>query len=372
TLVVRKINLADESAGNYAVTVISDGMGDPILSVRDETTNRDFSPAPALSNGVARITAPAAEVFIHPDGTRRVHPRGGASTQIFMPSEQFDYSAFTINVGNWANKLSFLGGDFAAVGADRVYYLENFDFRLNSATDLNLQAITYGDGTTIRTDWAEVAGMWVMNDCTGFKLKDGRTFTATTPATAREIRAEGTLNAFMLVVNAITANGTARHSAVLDWATVRENSQTTLRDGIFALDLVADRQISLQSTDFVYASTVVDGAEIPPVTITFNDQAVSIALDWLNMRLFSLLNNTITFEFLDAPRGTTTRDGANISRIQARDDVIQLIYKETGGLSGEQRLMLPASDSYLEIVTPAGLPPFDGTALAGTNGYFPR
>jgi YD repeat-containing protein len=371
TIVVRKINLADESAGNYAITVVSDGMGDPILSVRDETTNRDIAPAPALSNGVARITAPAAEVFIHPDGTRRVHPRGGASTQVFMPSEQFDYSAFTINVGNWANKLSFLGGDFAAVGTDRVYFLENFDFRLNSATELDLKSVTYGDGTSIRTDWLSVAGMWVMNDCTGFKLTDGRTFTATTPATAREIRAEGALNAFLLTVNAITPTGSNRHNAILNLTSIRENSQITLRDGVYHLDLVTDRQLNLQSVNMTLTSPDSTG-DIVPMVINFDDQSASIRLDWVNMRLFSLLNNTITFEFLDAPRGTTTRDGTNISIIQARDDVIQLIYKETGGLSGEQRLMLPASDSYLEIVTPAGLPTFDGKARAGQVGYFPR
>jgi len=375
TLVVRKVNLSDESAGNYTLTVTSDGMGTPSLALRNEETNLDFSPAPEVSNGVLRIAAPAAEIFIHPDGTRRVHPRGGNSTQVFMPNERYDFSAHTINIGNWATKLSFLGGDLAAVGADRVYFHESFDPRVTisgvSPAELNLQNVTYGDGTIIRTDWADVFGIWVMDDCTGFKLKDGRTFTAETPATGREIRAEGTLDAFTLITNAITPNGTSRHTALLNWATVRENSQVTLRNGVYHVDLLADREIELQSTDFIYASPASDG-EIAPAVITLNDQTVAIALDWLNMRYFSLRDALITFEFLDAPRGTTTRDGLNISSITAQNDVIQLIYKEVNGQAGEQRLMLPASDSYLEIVTPAGDPVFDGTARAGTSGYFPR
>ena len=378
TLVVRKVNLADETAGNYAVTLSANpntGMTAPVLSVRDETTNQNFSPAPALSNGVARITAAAAEVFIHPDGTRRVHPRSGNSTQVFLPNERFDYSAYTINIGNWANKLSFLGGDLAAVGASRVYFQESFDFRVNisgvSPAELNLQNVTYGDGTIIRTDWIDVAGLWVMDDCTGLKLRDGRTFTATTPSTAREIRAEGAANGFMLTVNALSANGVARHSAILNLTSVRENSQITLREGVYHLDLVENREIELQSVNLTLTSPNSTG-EIVPLVINFDDQAVSIALDWTNMRVFRLRDNLVTYEFLDEPRFITTRDGTNISRISAQNDIIQMIYKEANGQAGEQRLMLPASDSYLEIVTPAGLPAFNGTVVAGSAGYFPR
>ncbi|MCL4253820.1 MAG: hypothetical protein KJ043_08580, partial [Anaerolineae bacterium] len=375
TLVVRKVNLADESTGSYGVTVLSDGIGAPVLAVRDETTNRDFFPAPEISNGVARITTPASEVFIHPDGTRRIHPRSGQSTQVFMPNERADFSAHTINIGNWANKLSFLGGDLAAVGEGRIYYHESFDSRVNisgvSPAELNLQAVTYADGTIIRTDWDAVLGVWVMDDCTGFKLKDGRTFTAPTPSTGREIRAEGSLTGFMLAVNTLV-NGTAtRHIAVFDWTTVREFSQVTLREGVYHVDLVAERELTVQSTDMSIATSASD-AEIAPSTITFNDQAVTIVMNWLNIRAFSLRDNTITFDFLDEPRTSTTRDGTNISRIETIGEIIQLIYKEQAGVAGEQRLMLPASDSYLEIVTPAGDPPFDGTIRAGGDGYFAR
>ena len=375
TLVVRKVNLADEGTGNYGVAVLSDGLGAPVLSVRDETTNRDISPAPEISNGVARIATPASTVFIHPDGTRRIHPRGGQSTQVFMPNERADFSAHTINIGNWASKLSFLGGDLAAVGDGRIYFHERFDSRVNisgvSPAELNLQAVTYADGTIIRTDWNSVLGVWVMDDCTGFKLKDGRTFTAPTPKTGREIRAEGSLTGFMMAVNSLV-NGTAtRHIAVLDWTTVRDGSQVTLREGVYRLNLVADRELTVQSVDMSMVSSASDG-EIAPSTITLNDQAVTIVMNWLNIRAFSLRDATITFDFLDEPRTSTTRDGANISRIETIGEIIQLIYKEQAGIAGEQRLMLPASDSYLEIVTPAGNPPVDGTIRAGETGYFAR
>jgi YD repeat-containing protein len=375
TLVVRKVNLADESPGNYSVTVTSDGMGSPNLSIRDETTNRDFFPAPELSNGVARITPPAATVFIHPDGTRRVHPRFGQSTQIFMPNERGDFSAHTINIGNWANKLAFLGGDLAATGTERIYFLSRFDSRVNisgaSPAELNLQNVRYADDTIIRTDWGQVYGIWVMDGCTGFKLRDGRTFTAPTPRTGREIRAEGALNAFIWVVNSLIGDRAVRHSAVFDWSNVRELSQITLREGVYEMELVADRRLTLQTTDMTATNTP-QNSDIAQSNITLNDQAVTIIMNWVNIRAFSLRDNTITFDFLDSPRTTTTRDGTNISRIETIDEIIQLIYKEQGGIAGEQRLMLPASDSYLEIVTPPGNPPFNGTAKAGKPDYFPR
>jgi YD repeat-containing protein len=268
-----------------------------------------------------------------------------------------------------------LGGDLAAVGASRVYFQESFDFRVNisgvSPAELNLQNVTYGDGTIIRTDWTDVVGIWMLDDCTGIKLRDGRTFTATTPDTAREIRAEGASNALMLSVNALTPNGATRHNAIINLSSVRENSQITLRDGVYHLDLVENRELELQSVNMTLTSPISTG-EIVPMVINFDDQTVTIGLDWVNMRVFSLRDNIVTYEFLDEPRGITTRDGTAISRITAQNDIIQMIYKEVNGLEGEQRLMLPASDSYLEIVTPAGLPPFNGTALAGTNGYFPR
>ncbi len=375
TLVVRKVNLADDSPASYGVTLLSDGVGAPVLSVRDETTNRDFFPAPELSNGVGRISTPAATVFIHPDGTRRIHPRGGQSTQIFMPNERGDFSAHTINIGNWANKLSFLGGDLAAVGEGRIYYHHRFDPRVNisgvTPAELNLQNVTYADGTIIRTDWSAIFGIWVMDDCVGFKLKDGRTFTAPTPKTGREIRAEGSLTGLMMGVNTLVDGASRRHIAVLDWTTVRDFSQVTLREGVYHLDLVAERELTVQSTDMTLVSQPSD-AEIAPSTITLNDQAVTIVMNWVNIRAFSLRDNLITFDFLDAPRTTTTRDGTNISRIETIGEIIQLIYKEQAGIAGEQRLMLPASDSYLEIVTPAGNPPFNGTVRAGGDGYFAR
>src|SRR5690606_11979717 len=138
--------------------------------------------------------------------------------------------------------------------------------------------------------------------------------------------------------------------------------------------LIEDRLLRLQSSDIRMATRDSDDGESYPLNISLADQGVSLAFDWINLARFAYTNNQIEFTFLDSPRTSTTRDGANLLSLEAVGDVIHIVYK---GTNAPERLILPADENYLEVITPGGEPrfggaAFNGTALPGEPGFQPR
>lgn len=384
TVVVRRINLADETPSSYSLTlntpqpqgIIAPTIGD----VRDETVNQAFGGA-RLANGLLNLSMPSAAVTAHPLGILRVNPRGGVSTQVRFPDEQFgNSSAYTLHIGGWANQLRLLGGDLAASGPERTYYLKNYAYNFSisgtSAAELDLTAITYPDGTVVRLDWTLIQGIWVDDTCTGVKLRDNRTFIAATPATEREVRFEGnTLEVFPITINALTADGTpTSHRIDFSWTGVTPESEVSLLGGVLDMDFIDQRDFSIRSTDVMLNSDPSPDGVVPGLlNAELRDLGARIVLDWTNMQGFRMESDVINLTFQDKPRSTTTRSAVGLSLFEALNDVIRIQYKEAeDGTQGSEHLLLPASDSYLEVVTPPGMPPIDGRALPDQPGYVPR
>jgi len=391
TLVVRRVHIADANSGSYAVAINAENgaIAAPTTGELREAVANIPIDQPAIDAGrmAFSLREGQTQVTAHPDSILRVNLRQSQSAQVFFPSSDFaNSSAFTMHLGDWAEQMTFLAGDFAARGTDRVYYLEGFDFttRLDgiSESQLALQDVTYADGTAIRLDWQQISGVWMLAECVGFKLRDGRAFTAAIAPDDRRLSAEPTadteaengLDDFEILLNALdSAGANVPHRLRLSWQGVRPDATVRLRDGVFHLPYVQERELRLQSSNLeLFNQPPLD--DRPGATdASLLDQQVTFVLDWFNLGFVGLEADTLTLTFLDAPRGTTTRDGANLRLLEALDDVVRIVYKETaGGLAGEQRLLLPRSESYLEIITPAGEPPFDPAALPGAAGYFPR
>lgn len=391
TLVVRRVHIADANSGSYAVAINAENgaIAAPTTGELREAVANIPIDQPAIDSGRMSFSLREGQtqVTAHPDSILRVNLRQSQSSQVFFPSSDFaNSSAFTMHLGGWAEQMTFLAGDFAARGTDRVYYLEGFDFttRLDgvSESQLNLRDITYADGTLIRPDWEQISGVWMLAECVGFKLRDGRAFTAVIAPDDRRLSAEPTddtevengLDDFEILLNALdSAGANVPHRLRLSWQGVRPDATIHLRDGVFHLPYVQERELRLQSSNLELFNQPPLDDRPGETDASLLEQEVNITLDWINLGFVGLEADTLTLTFLDEPRGTTTRDGANLSLLEALDDVVRIVYKETaGGLAGEQRLLLPRSESYLEIITPAGEPPFNPAALPGEAAYFPR
>jgi len=388
TVVVRRTSFLDPAAGSYSLSAAASpgSISSPTTGeIENVVANTPVDQA-QFNGGIVgfNLRAGATRVQTHPDGVLRINPRSDQSSQVYFPSEDFnDSAAYTMHLGDWAAQMRFLGGDLAVNGADRLYYLQGFDhtFRLDGTgpSQLEMRDITYDDGTVIRIAWEQITGMWMLNDCLGFKLLDGRSFSATIAPEERRlvITAEGetALQNFLLDINALnTAGESVSQQHTLNWTGIRAGSRVRLWNGTYHALLVQDREITLQSTQMQFISAPEEPDRPGRLDVLLLDQETTISLDWINMGQFLLADGVLTLGFLDDPRTTTTRSGVDLSRVEALEDVVWLVYKDQadGEIEGEQRLLLPRSESYVELITPAGQPPFNGQALPGEPGYFPR
>jgi len=300
-------------------------------------------------------------------------------------------------LGQWAQQVDLVGGDLSIVPGENAaqlttFYLQDYGYAtINEQTDLRSFKDSYN--SLINIDWDRIRGVWMMRDCIGVSLLDGRLFTATIDPTnprrdmnlsGRDEKTRYPCEEFYISLKALTPDQTsAEHQLCIDWGDgintgVLAGKSIDLIDGVLTTHLVGDRDLAVQGTfiDFAPLSLPVE-TSAGPVKITVGKvpaSQVNIQLDWVHLKAFRLTDD-VAFTFMDDPvrdGQTTARSAANIATIEALDDVIQLIYRDD-----TQRMILPADDGYIEIVKSSPTPlfvgaPFDGRALPNTPGYGPR
>lgn len=367
TVVIRRQDFTNTTTGEYTVSAIFPG-GESIQPglLRDNSTGGFQSQPPTLVDGQEIITIGFSRVATHTDAVASVGSREGQAAQVlFQPAED----NFGLLVDNWATQISLIGGDLAVTGVSsegtRTFYLQDYGHQI-SYTGGSLEDVIDSNGSHWRFDWDTIAGAWMTADCLGFRLKDGRTFTGPLAGTQRQMVFDGSLDDFDIRLS-------DDHRLSLNWQEIAPNSETRFYDGLFTAELVGDRTLTLESTSidlqWVNGLSTQDAAQV----IELADREATITLDWVSMRHFSLMDNQITMAFADTPRSTITRNGTGLSSLEALDDVIHIRYADrSDGQPGEQRLLLSGDESYIELVTPPGMPSFDGTSLPGEDDYAPR
>lgn len=378
TLVVRRVHISDQSEASYNVSVDAPDIqpvADPVVQKSNGQPNET---QPTREGGILTLNVTGIQYSFHPGAIGKINEQRTDGSQVYFPNESLiNLGTYTLYTGAWTQNIDVLGGDLAINnGTDRIFFLEDFAFQGNIAGQqgqLLLNNLTFPDDTQIRIDSPDIYGLWITNNCTGFKLKDGRSFVAATAPEPRELTILGTLDAFAIEMNALNpANEVVPHRINMSWASVREGTEVSLLNSVLSMLLVGKRELSLQSTQINLTSQP-PGENFPGrIDATLVDQGTQVVLDWYNMRVFRLANDVINLEFLDAPRGTTTRSGVGVQLFEALSDVIRIVYQPQEDVAGEERLLLPAEDSYLEIITPAGDPAFDGTALPDQDGFAAR
>ncbi len=399
TLVVQLAHINDlerlSQTVAYKLTASFQSGGDVVAVVNAQQV-RDTQNSQPLVEGQDYAVQDGRQVFTFRNSSIfKVNATGLKSiTQMPDKAGRVDFDGGgTLIVDSWAKEISLLGGNLSVIGqvnkVQRVYYIENFGVgeSLINPIQSNLRDITDANGTHVATDWKDITGIWVMTDCMGYKLADGRIFTAVVDnqITQRNFQIFGApdaavvnCNASLMRVSVINALGkTVDMNLCFSWTPVEAGTEITLRGGVFEASLINGRSIKLQSD--VIRMVPLEGAKNPdapdlPVDIQVNDngQPVNFKLDWINLAAFGYADEgvsgrTLSFTFIDEPRTSTTRPGANVQSVDAMDDVLHIVYRGDGanGANGRELLLLPRSESYLEVVTPAGLPTFEGAAFNG-------
>ncbi|MEO0563827.1 MAG: hypothetical protein AAF125_17110, partial [Chloroflexota bacterium] len=333
TIVVRRPQINATDAASYTLTVSHNTEGTiqaPPIPEINNTDPLDRNPPPtAIERGVQQIDFPTGTVLTHAGAASVVNTRTGATTQLFFPNQnETAVSVFTAHIGGWADDLRFLGGDLALRGSGRTYYLQ--DYAYNATIDginqgqLDLQDITYGDETRIQVDWDAVAGVWVLEDCAGVKLTSGQTLITPIDTEGRDVSFRGPQEA--LDVDIAAPNDVA-YSALIDWRSVREAGEVTYDRGVFALPLLEDRQLTLQTTDLTFVGEAT-GSEIGRVDVTLADRNIALSLDWVNMGALRVLADVFEIDFRDPVRAPLvfSRPVESLLEITAQDDVLRFIY----------------------------------------------
>ncbi len=380
TIVIRRVDVSRQITGSYTFLPQFDGGGEIELNnLRDDSAGSFLEIPPQLVSGRQIVTIPGTHIEAHPAAPTLVASFNGNAVGVRYSVPGNNYG---LRLNDWADNLYLLGGDLAAAGNDtsperRVFYMQDYGYRFNM-TDGDLLNVVDSNGTRLSLSWDFVRGVWITRDCAGFRLADGHTFTGIIDRDERDITFRGPEDDFTIRLVSFDPAGQPQSYRIdLGWAGVAENSEMTLSGGVLTAALDGERAIALEST-------LIDMRRLPapptelmteniPLAVTMTDRDTTLLLDWVDMRRLSLVGQMLEFEFIDEPRDVTTRSATDLLRVEALDNVIRIIYKEVSeGVPGEERLLLSRAESYVEIVTPAGFPEFDGRALPGQPGYSPR
>lgn len=368
TIVVRHPSLVSMMDVTYQITATFDAGGAvtvPLL--RDETINEVPENSAQLRGGLQQVRVNQMTARAHLTGISAIASRDGATSQVFLQQQS------SILVNDWAAQLDLLGGDLSVFGTatdgrPRRLYVANFGYQEN-LLDPDLAEFTDSNGTTWQVDWTIVDGFWMTDDCAGIRLADGRSFVGTLDSASRLARFTGDTTDFDVVLSGGDGPDGLRRASFV-WDGVAADTEARFLDNIFSLELDGDRTFSVtaQTIDM----TLSPGADDAPSVDALLDSSRQIALDWVNMRAFTLRPDGVFLTFDDGIRETTSRRSLGLVLFEALDDVIRIEYAGEDGTAGDQRLMLPAAEGFIEIITPAGLPTVEGRSLPDSPEYIPR
>lgn len=389
TIVVRLSRLADNALLNRTsqYTIRANYAGSPNVAdflpeVVDAATAERYEAE--VSNGLQIIDEfprTGATVTFHAGTLSLGNNVSSSPSATSARTQVFFNNGGAMLLNNWAQHISYAAGDLSVRGTvdgrERIYYVEHIDIRENITTSGDLLAFTDSSGLSVSLDWSLMTGFWMTRSCAGLRLDDGRTFIVALD--------QNRTRSFQLTPQSdITRCDTIRAhipegqlQICLPLGAIQSGTMTSVAGNIFRTTLRDNRSLTLASTDFVAEPLTTDAPpnESFPLIIQDNSNSARYVLDWVNLTTFTRTGADLWLGFADDVRrqsGLTQRTGTDITLVDARDDVIQIQYA-----SGAERLLLPRSESYLEIVTPAGEPtfnaaPYNSRTIAGEAGYAPR
>ncbi len=370
TLVVRQREAGALQAGDYSVQ--ADYVAGDTLEprpLRDETSGGSATDAPTVTGGHVTVRVNDVAFQTHAGSAIAVATRDGRAAQIFFDGE----SGLLVN--EWADDVSLLGGDLAvrgvtSAGRPRLLYVEDYGYTA-SVVDGDLLSVTDGDGTRWRLDWSVINGVWIREGCAGARLDGGRVIVGTLDETRpRDVRFTGTLDDFQVALSS-GAGFDFNHTLAMQWDGIRPDVPVSWYDTTLTIDYLDDRRLVIDApTIDLQATDQADPDRPPRLDIMLAERDRQIILDWRDITTLSIGIEQVQIDYDDTVRTTTTRSAVDLRLFESLDGVTRIDYAP--GSPVDELLLLPAEDSYIEILTPGDPPAFDGRARPGERDYAPR
>jgi YD repeat-containing protein len=358
TFIVRRTHPTDQQDGNYQINAQFESGNIPIPAIlRDQTINAPQSSPPFIIGGQQIVQVNNTAFHTHVRGVSSVGSHQGNASQVFFDSA----NSFLVN--RWAQTVYLLGGDLMARGdvngRERLLFVQDYNHAI-SQLDGELMAITDGNGTQWRMDWNIIDALWIGTDCAAFKLSDGRLFaTYFPPNTNRMLQLGGNYQDFRVRVN--------NAELTLSWDGII-SPVTTWYNNMFHTIYENDHQLSVTDSrlDVRYQP------ERTLSAIQLHTQNTRIITDWRDIQALRFNRENVTIRFNDGIRTETARPADGLRLFEALDGVTRIDYDPTPDNPIDEIMLLPVSDSLIEIITPAYSPRFDGRALPDEIGYHAR
>lgn len=358
SLVVRRTDYTSNQTGSYQIDAQFEAGVIPIPNpLRDQTLNAPQSSAPFILGGRQIVQVNTTAFHTHARGVTSVGSHQGNAAQVF-----FD-GANSFFVNNWAETVYLLGGDLVVRGRhndrERLLFVQDYHHAV-SQLDGEVANVTDGNGTQWRIDWQIVDAVWIDRGCAAFKLSDGRMFAANLSAqTPRILQINGHYQDFRVRVN--------NAELTLSWEGII-SPVTTWYDRTFHTVYEQNHDLTITETrlDVRYQSN-------PPLsTLQLHTRDTRIITDWQDIQALRFEPNSVTIGFDDGIRTRTSRPADGLRLFEALSGVTRIDYDPTPDNPIDEIMLLPASDSLIEIITPAHSPHFDGRALPDERGYQAR
>lgn len=358
-------DLFSNSVADEAITNVVASTGYYVLQVSNtESANVTLaSPSNAATNAILlpfqapRWEFPNAPELTLDDGITQFNL--SSRLDVFAPADAFsnvsDAPRFALFDGistirfarNVLQEVALVDGGLSAVRENGgVVYVRDYPWEGELVDEANFATIILPNGQDVRVDWDVTERVYILPECIGIDLTDGRRILAEGQAVFA--RPTNTGNFQIDVDEAFGVN--------VDWIGLE---QVEVSDGLVRLDFAEERTLQTDQANLNVRRTE-DGSQ----RINSNN-APFVVTDWANIREFDIRSTGTTIDVLDE-RGLVERNGRDLQSLETSDGVMVLRWADGG-----ESLILPEAEDFIQIETPPDTSAYDVQATPGEDGFLP-
>ncbi len=249
---------------------------------------------------------------------------------------------------NSADEISLLDGSLSIVHKNGFIYVEEFAWQGDFVDSTNFQTFELVSGETVRVNWDETENLWILPTCLGLELTNGRRVIAeATELTARPSQQQE------FVLEAVS--GDLAYDVTVDWVGLEE---VVFEDALVKMRFNDQRRFETDRLGL----TVRHEEQVQTI---LSGGAPFVSTDWENILGISVLDNTIRLEVADE-RGVIQRLDRQVNTLETAQEAIRIRWTDNS-----ESLLLPESEDFIQIETPAEPTIYDPAALPGQRGFLP-
>ncbi len=259
---------------------------------------------------------------------------------------------------NSADSISLLDGSLSIARKDNTgfIYVESFDWQGQFVDDSNFQNFRLISGEDVRVDWNETENLWILPNCIGIELTQGRRIVAE----AKEILARQTQEPGF-TLEAIHPAENLTYDVNVDWQGL---AQVIFSNGVVRLLFEENREFQTDQLELTVRRALTEDTGQILQTILSNGEDF-VSTDWDNISSISILGTNTRIEVQDE-REVIERNNRVVRTLETAEEAIRIRWED-----GSESLLLPATEDFIQIETPAEPTSYDPFVLPGSAGFLP-